>query len=316
MYNLETSNDLTWSNIHNLWANVYNVESNIYNLWANVSNLELSNIYLWDNVHLKANIIDPVFSNNITVEGNVFINSSVISLGNALSIPQSNQYGTVINRPTGNNIFQGYLETSNEYTIGITKNTSTESNIQVLDDTGFVMNVHGNVHGNYFIGDGSFLTGVAGASNLQQVTELGNVTSNTVQFSNAETGLISIGDVIIYGNTTSQNIQLTNPNIVVYQTANVITIDGANKTYGTTPLLPLNANVDTISYSNLINGAQVIVPLVATGGPRDVSNVLTGVDYQIPTLFTTITQDNHALMTLSNLSGNVYINVSIFSKSP
>ena len=51
-----------------------------------------------------------------------------------------------------------------------------------------------------FVGDGSQLTGIA--SNLHQVVENGNVTSNTVQFTNATTGLVATGNVEIGGELT------------------------------------------------------------------------------------------------------------------
>ena len=55
--------------------------------------------------------------------------------------------------------------------------------------------VGGNVVAGYLYGDGSNVTGISSASNLQVVTDTGNVTSNTVQFTNATTGLVTTANV-------------------------------------------------------------------------------------------------------------------------
>ena len=51
------------------------------------------------------------------------------------------------------------------------------------------------------IGDGSELTGIA--ATLQEVSDNGNVTSNTVQFSNAITSLTAASNVVVTGNVTA-----------------------------------------------------------------------------------------------------------------
>ena len=75
----------------------------------------------------------------------------------------------------------------------VTSNTIQFTNVT----TGLVAT--GNVEASKFIGDGSLLTGVSGggSSNLHQVVENGNVTSNTIQFTNATTGLVTTGNVSI-----------------------------------------------------------------------------------------------------------------------
>ena len=53
------------------------------------------------------------------------------------------------------------------------------------------LEVSGNVHANYFVGDGSELSNIT----LQAVTDSGNVTSNTVQFTNTGTSLVTSGKI-------------------------------------------------------------------------------------------------------------------------
>jgi len=60
--------------------------------------------------------------------------------------------------------------------------------------------------GGFFIGDGSKLTGIAGASaafTLEETTNKGNTTSNTIQFTNQITSLITSGNVVVAGNVTA-----------------------------------------------------------------------------------------------------------------
>lgn len=60
------------------------------------------------------------------------------------------------------------------------------------------LEVTGNVHANYFMGDGSELSNIT----LQTVTDYGNVTSNTVQFTNTGTSLVTSGKVGVGTNPT------------------------------------------------------------------------------------------------------------------
>ena len=58
----------------------------------------------------------------------------------------------------------------------------------------------------FFIGDGSLLTGIAGASSafsFQDTSDRGNTTSNTIQFTNTITSLTTSGNVIVTGNVTA-----------------------------------------------------------------------------------------------------------------
>jgi predicted nucleic acid-binding Zn-ribbon protein len=58
----------------------------------------------------------------------------------------------------------------------------------------------------FFIGDGSKLTGISGASaafTLQETSDRGNTTSNVIQFTNTITSLTTSGNVIVAGNVTA-----------------------------------------------------------------------------------------------------------------
>src|SRR6056300_293160 len=60
----------------------------------------------------------------------------------------------------------------------------------------------------FFIGDGSKLTGISGASaafTLQETSDRGNTTSNVIQFTNTVTSLTTSGNVTVAGNVTASN---------------------------------------------------------------------------------------------------------------
>jgi hypothetical protein len=88
--------------------------------------------------------------------------------------------------------------------------------------------VTGNVVAGYLYGDGSNISGIS--SNLDQIVNIGNVTSNTVQFTNATTGLVTTANVEVGGELTVSG------NVVV--DTNTLFVDSVNNRVGigtTTP---------------------------------------------------------------------------------
>jgi hypothetical protein len=88
--------------------------------------------------------------------------------------------------------------------------------------------VGGNVVAGYLYGDGSNITGIS--SNLDQIVNIGNVTSNTVQFTNATTGIVTTANVEVGGElTVSGNVAVD---------TNTLFVDSVNNRVGigtTTP---------------------------------------------------------------------------------
>ena len=150
----------------------------------------------------------------------------------------------------------------------------------------------------------------AGANVTANVLTLGGlVTSGNVNTGN----VITTGDITISGNTTSQNIKLTNTDISATISSGTITIDAREKSYGTAPLVVSTTDVSNLVFSNLITGAQIVVPILASGGDINISKELTNVNFYAMTTDVSVTQDKHALMTLSNLYGNIYMNAIGFA---
>ena len=77
---------------------------------------------------------------------------------------------------------------------------SVGSNTYVSDTGSNTIVTTGNISANYYLGNGGLLSNIS--RTLQQVTDAGNTTSNTVQFTNAGTSLTTSGNVSI-GSATS-----------------------------------------------------------------------------------------------------------------
>jgi hypothetical protein len=82
--------------------------------------------------------------------------------------------------------------------------------------------VTGNVTADYFVGDGSNITGIS--STLQAITDSGpgaNVTSNTVQFSNTITSLTAASNVVVTGNVTAGSFLGDGSELTALNAANI-----------------------------------------------------------------------------------------------
>ena len=160
------------------------------------SNLTASEIINDLSQELTVNVIGNVVTqNNLSVGGTLTINT--------ISAASSHSLSAVSN--VGNT-------TSN--TVQFTNPTTS------LVASGNV-EVGGNVVAGYLYGDGSNITGIS--SNLDQVVNIGNVTSNTVQFTNATTGLVTTGNVEVGGElTVSGNVAVDTNTLFVDTVGNKV----------------------------------------------------------------------------------------------
>ena len=199
--NLPTGSGGVWST---------NAEGEIYFINSNVG---ISNADPGHNLSVGSNLyVDDDGSNVLVIDGNLTAESMTLGgIGIVPSYPLSSVTDT-------GNVTPHTIEFTNAET-GIV----VSSNIVVA----------GNVTAGYLYGDASNVTGIA--SNLQQIVENGNVTSNTVQFSNATTGLVTTANVEVGGElTVSGNV--SDLNVV----SNVNMLHTSN-----TAALKINSNVVT-----------------------------------------------------------------------
>jgi uncharacterized coiled-coil protein SlyX len=194
--------------------------------------------------------VDDDASNVLVVTGNTAM--SALTLGE-VSIVASYSLDQVVN--TGN----------------VTANTVQFSNAITSLTAASNVVVSGNVTAGYFVGDGSNLTGIS--STLQAITDSGNVTSNTIQFSNAITGLVTTANVEVGGElTVSGNV--SDLNIV----SNVNMLHTAN-----TASIKLNSNVVTefprskklVKYPRVVLTANGLNQGYTVSGSNDYSSGLT-----------------------------------------
>jgi len=122
-------------------------------------------------------------SSNLYITGNAYVSSN-IAVGGVLTM------GTV------NVVARHDLEA-----VSATGNTTPLTLEFTNPTTGIVasgnVEVGGNVVAGYLYGDGSNISGIS--SNLDQIVNNGNVTSNTVQFSNAITSLTATSNIEVAG---------------------------------------------------------------------------------------------------------------------
>ena len=166
-------------------------------------------------VEILGNLItqnNMTVSENITVVGTTVLQDSV-GIANTAPIHNLDVGSNLYVDDTGSNILH---VTGNVYatqfvgddavieniiastSIGIANtapihNLDVGSNLYVDDAGSNVLHVTGNVYATRFVGDGAFLENIA--SNLQQITDNGNVTTNTLQFTNQNTSLVTTGKV-------------------------------------------------------------------------------------------------------------------------
>jgi len=254
---------------------------------------DLSNAFYLDilgNVHVQDNIF---VQNNITVVDTVYANF-FSGDGGLLSNLASDFEEIIINGNTTSNTveFRGTTSLVTTGSVGIANtepghDLSVGSNLYV-DDTGSnVLHVTGNVYATQFFGDGSQLTGLV--TTLEDVANNGNTTSNTIQFTNSDVGIVATGnveaayfkgdgseltglittleDVANNGNTTSNTIQFTNSDVGIIATGNVEAAyfkgDGSELTGLVTTLEDVANNGNTTS--NTIQFTNSNVGIVATG---------------------------------------------------
>tara|TARA_Y100000401_G_scaffold26503_1_gene18828 strand:+ start:3314 stop:6421 length:3108 start_codon:yes stop_codon:yes gene_type:complete len=220
------------------------------------------------------------------------------------------------------------LDNVHEYKANVSIGPSVASaNLTVNVFESNVLTVSGNVSADSItIGALHIAASPFSLDDVAEAHATANVTSNVLQFTGppntvlhdntfVTTKSIKIGsNVNATGNLISQNIQLTNPDITATMSStNTITIDAKNKSYGTAPLVVLGGDLESLVYSNLINGAQIVVPLLANGSNRNVSKTVSNVNWYVQTADVSIPQNDQALMTVSNVAGNVYMNAITFT---
>ena len=182
--NLETSNGHIWSNLASNVTRIQNLESGDITI-SGEKTFE-NDIILESNLRVNGNLL---VANTI----NMIVSDPIIELGaNNLN---TGDLGIIMTRHgvSQSNVAIFYDESEDIFNLGYTTSNAYNSTIAIETGNPITMNVHGNVEASHFIGDGSRLTGIA--SNLHSIVNNGNVTSNTVQFTNPDVGIVATGNI-------------------------------------------------------------------------------------------------------------------------
>ena len=183
--------------------------------WSNVTldevyfdgNVGIANTDPGHDLSVGSNLyVDDDASNVLVVTGNTAMSS--LTLGE-VSIVASYNLDQIVN--TGN----------------VTSNTVQFSNAITSLTAASNVVVTGNVTADYFVGDGSNLTGIS--STLQAITDSGNVTSNTIQFSNAITGFVTTANIEV--GTANLFVDTANSRVGVGTNAPAYTLDVRGNVY-------------------------------------------------------------------------------------
>jgi hypothetical protein len=288
-----------------------------------------SNVVQFSNVTTGIEITSNIdFTNKITLKSTSGTKSNLFVV-NAIQLDPTYDSEEKNNVLSYNTTTGEIYDSGGQGGSGSSFNNITEENANVLIGSNLTINtfgsnvltVSGNVSAdNITIGGLNVAASPFALDDVVSVYEGANVTANVltlgglVTSGNVNTGnVITTGDITISGNTTSQNIKLTNTDISATISSGTITIDAKEKTYGTAPLVVSTTDVSNLVFSNLITGAQIVIPILASGGNINISKELTNVNFYAMTTDVSITQDKHALMTLSNLYGNIYMNAIGFA---
>ena len=164
-------------------SNVVTVGSNLLidEFGSNV--VEISgNAHISDLLTIGSNVtIDEFGSNILTISGNAFIDP-ILQVGSNITMDDLASNALIVNgNIVADRIFLDVLA------IG--------ANLTIDDVSSNVISVNGNISANYYFGDGGLLSNIT----IQVASDKGNTTTNTVIFSNTETGLKVDSNVMVEG---------------------------------------------------------------------------------------------------------------------
>jgi cytoskeletal protein CcmA (bactofilin family) len=206
----------------------------------------------------------------------------------------------------------------------VTKTLQVGSNLYVEDAGSNVIHVTGNVYADYFVGDGSQLTGIA--ASLDQIVDQGNTVSNTIQLVSGQDATSNVGLVTHEG--VSISVSNANPTgeyqfgvgsnlLVNVYSSNVLTVGGnvfAQKmTLGSVTVTPAY-NLQQITETGPTTNQTLVLSNVTTGLTADANVVVNG-NVTAGSVITSGNVNAGNVITSSNIevggdlsvTGNVYI---------
>jgi D-ribose pyranose/furanose isomerase RbsD len=223
------------SNLHQIALNG-NITSETIILDGDVTGLSVTN-----NVFVGGNVTASSFTGDGGLLSNIASNLHQIALNGNITSETIILDGDVTGLSVTNNVFVGGNVTASSFTgdggllsniasnlhqIALNGNITSETIILDGDITGLSVTnnvfVGGNVTASSFTGDGGLLSNIA--ATLQEVTDNGNTTTNTLQFTNPTTAFITD----LTSNVGVKVDQLANVIVTSPQADHLLVYDGAN----------------------------------------------------------------------------------------
>jgi hypothetical protein len=210
----------------------------------------------------------------LDVSSNVIIGGSIEMPGGNMNAYSVSLMSAAVDTLNANQINAGIL--------GLTGNLSAHANV-VVDQGLSAQTVSANVvTANTFVGSGAGLTNVITASTLQQVTNNGATSNNTVTLTNATTGLVVSSNATIGGNLEmaagNMNVYSVSTHSVAADVVNVTEVQATSVAsvgatiYGTTTSEKVNSNVVT---SNVLISENILTTDASVTGDLTVDGVTT-----------------------------------------
>jgi hypothetical protein len=210
----------------------------------------------------------------LNVSSNVIIGGNISMPGGNMNAYSVSLMSAAIDTLNANQVNAGIL--------GLTGNLSAHANV-VVDQGLSAQTVTANVvTANTFVGSGAGLTNVITASTLQQVTNNGATSNNTVSFTNATTGFIVSSNATIGGNLEmaagNMNVYSVSTHSVAADVVNVTEVQATSVAsvgatiYGTTTSEKVISNVVT---SNALVTQNILADDASVTGDLTVDGVTT-----------------------------------------
>ena len=178
-------------------------------------------------LRLNDNLLTLTKSGSTTTDydGVTNINNAYITLGGGISSAYVGMitFGGDNNRNPSSTDWYNYGPPDEVLAVGGGATIAGKVGVGVSNPTE-ALEVSGNVHADYFVGDGSELTNIT----LQSVTDYGNTTSNTIQFTNTGTSLVTSGRIGVGTmEPTNGKIHISGVGDTIYQTYGYLNNSGS-----------------------------------------------------------------------------------------
>ena len=295
--------------LSNFDSNVSRIQVLETDLASNASRVGTLEVDLTSNAS-RVGVLETDLASNAarvgTLEVDLTSNASRVGVLEVDLTSNAARVGTLetIKAPKDGPIFTGTVGIANAAS---TYDLSVGSNLFVDIDGSNVLIVNGNVSATSYYGDGSKLTGLVTA--LQDVSDNGNTTTNTIEFNNTATGLVTVSNIVAGGNVTATTFLGDGSQLTGLVTALQDVSDNGNTTTNTIEFN--NTATGLVTVSNIVAGGNVTATTFLGDGSQltGIVTTLQGVSDNGNTTSNTLQFTNAHTAFTTDLTSNVEVKV-------